>query len=405
MSEDDSEDGKPSGFDISKLNVEMSDEERTAANERLKEQFRELAGNKAVIANALQGIGGLNVVEKAIQSVNSLQDVIDASGLGRIQDQVNAITGNGAFNEMMAAQERMRDLLPDIHAHTSALAGLTDFVAHTSAIQSALGAITALPEPWDDVYGLASASRLAEEMRRQQALYLEPVSTFADIHNGAIADIHQSIQAMVLPRLDVVESLGIGRIADAFGTANVYQSLGLGSDYDTQMRAITSSLNGHMEALTSAQAVRDAMFPLGLTDAIESLLARSLAAQEAMLAEYRESSADAKTEAQFNRRMVTLATIINVLMFFMTVALNIEDRLADDDAAVPKNTEAVLQMQRSFDEMAAQLQHMNEIQEAATEQDRAADAAIAELLREIANNLADQVEAEGHDVSRPPSAD
>lgn len=105
-----------------------------------------------------------------------------------------------------------------------------------------------------------------------------------------------------------------------------------------------------------------------ITDAIESLLAHSLAAQEAVLAEYRESSADAKTEACFNRRMVTIATIINILMFFMAVALNIEDRLADDDAAVRKNTESVLQMQQSFDEMAAQLQHMNELQEAATEQ-------------------------------------
>jgi hypothetical protein len=105
-------------------------------------------------------------------------------------------------------------------------------------------------------------------MRRQQAVYLEPVSTFADIQSGAIADIHQSIQAMVLPRLDIMESLGIGRMADAFGAANVYQSLGLGSDYDTQMRAITSSLSGHMEAVTAAQALRDTMFPSGLTDAI-----------------------------------------------------------------------------------------------------------------------------------------
>ena len=210
---------------------------------------------------------------------------------------------------------------------------------------------------------------------------------------------------MVLPRLDIIESLGIGRMADAFGAANVYQSLGLGSDYDTQMRVITSSLNGHIEALASAQAVRNAIFPSSLTDAIESLLARSLAAQEAMLAEYRESASDAKTEARFNRRMVTLATIINVLMFFMTVALNIEDRLADEDAVARENTEAVLQMRQSFGEMARQVQRMNEMQEAATEQDSAADAAIADLLREIANSLADQAGSGGHDASKPPLAD
>ncbi len=405
MSEDDSDEQKPKGFDISKFDGEMSDDRRAAAGERLKEQFEELADGEAMLPPALQGIGGLTAVKKAMRSANGLLDANNASGLGRIQDQIDAITGRGAFSEMLAVQERMRDLLPDIQAHSSAFAGLPDYAAHTSAIQSALGAITALPEPWGDVYGLSAASRLAEEMRRQQAVYLEPVRAFAGIQSGAIADIHQSIEAMVLPRLDIMESLGIGRIADAFGAANVYQSLGLGSDYDAQMRAITSSLGGHIEGLTAAQALRDAMFPSDLTDAIESLLARSLAAQEAMLAEYRESSADAKTEARFNRRLVTLATIINVLMFFMTVALNIEDRLADDDDAVRKNTEAVLQMQQSFDEMAAQLQHMNEIQEAATEQGRAADVAIAEILREIANNLADQVEAEVHDVSKAPSAD
>lgn len=402
MSKDDSDDLKPKGLDISKLNLEMSDEERSAADKRLEKQFKALAEGKAVMADALRGIGGLSAVEEAMRSASSLQDAINASGFGFSQAQIDAITGSGALSEAFAAQERMRELLPDIQAHTSALAGLPEYAKHTAAIQSALGAVTALPEPWGEVYGLTAASRLAEEMRRQQALYLEPISTFADIQSGAIADIHQSIQAMALPRLDIVESLGIGRMADAFGAANVYQSLGLGSDYDAQMRAVTSSLNGHMEALTSAQAVRDAIFPSGLTDAIESLLARSLAAQEAMLAEYRESASDDKTEARFNRRMVTLATVINVLMFFMTVALNIEDRLADDDAAVRENTKAVLQIRQSFDEMAVQVQRMNEMQEAATEQDRAADAAIADLLREIANSLADQA---GHDISMPPLVD
>lgn len=405
MSKDDSDEEKPKGFDISKLDVEMNDDERAAMDERLKEQLKELADGKAVMARALQGIGGLTAVEKAMQSANSLQDAINASGLGRVQDHIDAITGKGFVAEMFLAEDRMRDLLPDIQAHTSALAALPDYAAHTSAIQSAIDAITELPEPWGDVYGLTAATRLAEEMRRQQALYFEPVSFFADIQGGAIADIRQSVQAMVLPRLDIMDSLGIGRMADAFGAANVYQSLGLGSDYDTQMRVITSSLNGHIEALASAQAARDAMFPSSLTDAIESLLARSLAAQEAMLAEYRESASDAKTEARFNRRMVTLATIINVLMFFMTVVLNIEDRLADEDAVARENTEAVLQMRQSFDEMSRQVQRMNEMQEAATEQDRAADAAIADLLREIANSLIDQAGSGGHDASKHPLAD
>ncbi|UWR87386.1 hypothetical protein [Phaeobacter inhibens] len=405
MSDDSSDDENPKGFDISKLGTEISDEELAAADEQLREQYRELVEGKAVIADALRGIGGFSAIEEAIRTINSLQGSFNVTGYSHIQKQLDAITGHGAFSEMFAAQERMLNLLPDIQSHTSALAALPEHAAQAAAIQDALASVTALADPWRDIFGLSAASRLAEEMRRQQAIYLEPFSAFADIQRGSIADIHQSIQAIVMPRLDIIESLGVRRMTETLGAANVFQSLGLGPDYDAQMRAITSSLNGHVEALTAAQAVRDTMFPSGLTDSIEGLLARSLAAQEAILAEYRESTFDAKTEARFNRRMVTLATIINVLMFFMTVALSIEDRLEDNDAAVRENTEAVRQMQQSFDAMAAQLQQMNEIQEAATEHDRTADAAIAGLLREIADGLAKQAEAEGHGDSKPRLAD
>ena len=83
---------RPKGFDISKLEVEMSDEERAAADERLREQFKELTEGSAVMADALRGISGVSALQEAMGSVNSLQDAIKASGITSMQDQINDAT-------------------------------------------------------------------------------------------------------------------------------------------------------------------------------------------------------------------------------------------------------------------------------------------------------------------------
>ena len=356
----------------------MTDEERVEKNKRIRKKFKDMTEGSSAMLSALRGSDGLSTKE-AWGSSKALQSAVDASGLSSIQSYFDEITSRKAF-------------LPDMRIHTSGFTDLPESTTRFSALKDSLESITALPNAWRDIYGLSASSRLAEEMRRQQAFYLEPLSAFAAIQNDVTADLRRSIQEMVLPRLNIKDTLGIGRMADTLSSARVFQSLGFGPDYDAQMQIITSSLNGHVASLAAARSMRDIMFPVGLTDAIEDLLARSLAAQEEMLATYKASAVDAKAEARFNRRMVTLATIINVLMFFMTVAINIEDLMTDKDTAVNANTEAVRKMQHSFNEMATQAQRMNELQEDATEQDRAADAAIADVLREIADRLADQAD-------------
>lgn len=91
----------------------------------------------------------------------------------------------------------------------------------------------------------------------------------------------------------------------------------------------------------------------------------------------------------------------------MLVALEIEDRLLDDEgAAIRANTETMEQMQVSIDALTSQLREVTAAQEAATEQDRAADAAITDLLREIAGSLSDQEEPERQEADAiPPPAD
>ena len=62
MSDGNSENGKDKGFDISKFGGEMSDEERTAADQQLTKQFRELAKGRAIMQDALRDIGGASAM-------------------------------------------------------------------------------------------------------------------------------------------------------------------------------------------------------------------------------------------------------------------------------------------------------------------------------------------------------
>jgi hypothetical protein len=125
MSED-SDDEKPKGFDISKLGLEMSDEERAAADEQLKSRFRELAEGGAMMKDALRGIGGVSALQDAMGSMNSLQDAFKASGITSMQDQINdavsglassglqdhlsALTGAGVMNQLNAERDAIRKL-------------------------------------------------------------------------------------------------------------------------------------------------------------------------------------------------------------------------------------------------------------------------------------------------------
>jgi hypothetical protein len=96
-----------------------------------------------------------------------------------------------------------------------------------------------------------------------------------------------------------------------------------------------------------------------------------------------------------------LAAIVAVLQFFIIIALQIEERMLggdpatlDNTAAIEENTQAIEQMRDSFDVLAGQLERMHAVQEEDDKEERAADAAIAQILREIADTLADQAEGE-----------
>ncbi|MFG6660337.1 hypothetical protein [Sulfitobacter sp. 915] len=406
---------RPKGFDISELEVEMSEEERAAADERLWEQFKEVSEGSAVIADALRGIGGIGALQAAMASVNSFQDAINSVELDGLQEAV-------------LAQARVQDQFRDatgglatsgIQDHLSGLtgAGVDRFMAEHAAMEEARKvALGGLPEGYMDhlLDAQTAASRLMETMRENHRLMFQHVDMFADMRRSIEAATSFDLNSVIIPRMDFFnEALGIDRIGSALAAADAASVLGFHPAFNDEILTATSLISEQFSAFSVAQEAASAALRLGLPKRLEEILARSIAAQEALVDEYREAAKDAKVEAAFHRRNATISMIINILMLLLALTLQIEERLTDPDESVRSNTEAVRELQQSFDGMAAQMQRMNDLQESASAEEQAADAAIADLLREIADSLEDQdpeeaelsAESQRSGLSKPPAVE
>jgi hypothetical protein len=205
MSDEDSDDGKPKGFDISKLGVEMSDEERAAADERMREQFKELTEGSAVMANALRGVGGASALQGAMGSVNSLQNAIKASGIGEIHEQVS---------------EAMSGLATSgIQYQLSALSGarvMDHLSAEQTAVEKARKALGVLPEGYmDNLTGATGAAALAVSglQDRMRGLGIGEDTSFSRIAAG-IAQQQSTLDQMHRDRLAIAPALRDIHIAE-----------------------------------------------------------------------------------------------------------------------------------------------------------------------------------------------
>ncbi len=391
MNDDDSEDKKHTGFKISNLANGL--EEKDVVDGRFIADLKALSSEGDALRVHLAAVNSPRVIEDAVKISKSFQEAMRSSEMLSLTKSLGSIHDSRGISELVASSERIRSALPDSRFYEATFANLDGYASQISAVRSSMASLAAYPDSWHDLGHFSALARQAEEVFKQSALQFEDISSLADAHIRTLDSIQESMRSFTIPRLDLMGSLGIARLADALGGVNIFESLGLASDYDAQLRSITSSLGAHVEALNATQAMRDSLFKPGLTEAIEHLLARSLEAQEAMLADYRESSADAKLEASFHRRIALIATIINILMLFMTMAVNLEDMIVDSDVAIRENTEVVRQMRNSFDEMAAELRRYNESREVADANESAADAAIVDLLGEISDSLRAQTDA------------
>src|SRR5690606_37975568 len=115
--------------------------------------------------------------------------------------------------------------------------------------------------------------------------------------------------------------------------------------FHDEFRSVAAALADQASAFARVRDLTSvAALNFDLAGSLEAMLARSLAAQEALLEEHKGAAVDAKAEAAFHRRVATIQVIISILTFFLTIALQLEARLSDGDAAVRANTEALVKM-------------------------------------------------------------
>lgn len=256
-------------------------------------------------------------------------------------------------------------------------------------------------------------ARLASDMKRQSEIF-GSLSFGIDQQFRLMPDILQDFESgyalgvtrsFNLPRIGgALAALDIGNYGRIFDNANALRGLGLGSNFGDGFSIIATGLTEQMRALGQIGSIlATAQIGLGLSGNIERMLAWTIAAQEA-LAEQEQAPVDETTRQRLARQLQVLCNIITILSFFMMVALEIEDRLSgDEDAAIRANTETMGQMQVSIDALISQLQEVTAAQEAAREQGRATDAAIAELLKEVARSLAVQADTGGPETDAESS--
>ena len=370
MSDEDLENKKPKGFGISKLDVEMSDQDREDADQKIRRKFKDLSS----------GLSGIGAAQNA------------ALGLG----------ASGVFADMASQAERLNRIVDPV-----GLRNLTMGIDRAS-----LGVSQSI---LDSLHIDSPFGRLAADMERQSKMF-DSLSLGIDRQMGLVPSILRNFEssyalgitrALDLPRIgDTFAALDIGKYGRIFDNVNALRGLGLGVEFGDRFSILATGLTEQMQALGQIGSIAAvAQIGLGLSGNIEEMLARTIAAQEA-LAEQEQAPVDETTRQRLSRQLQLLCNIITILSFFMMVALEIEDRLSDDEnAAIRANTETMQQMQSSIDALTSQIQEVTATQEAATEKDRATDAAITDLLREIADSLSDQEEPEGPEAGAhlPPA--
>jgi hypothetical protein len=232
-------------------------------------------------------------------------------------------------------------------------------------------------------------------MREYSTLTSQQAGMFSNMRRALEASsLFDLARAVNIPRIvSAIEMLGIGRIGSAIEAANAAYLLGLPPTFRDEFSSVATLLSEQASAVARLRDLSYASaFNFDLAGNLEAMLARSLAAQEALLEEHRGASKDAQGEAAFNRKIAIISIIVNILMLFLSMAVLLEERLTDSDAAVRGNTEALVEMRNAFDAMATQLEATKEAQRAETERQDASDAEIASILRDIARTLSHQAE-------------
>jgi len=243
MSDEESNGGKPKGFDISKLGAEMSDEDRKAADQKLRRKLKDLSS----------GLSGIGAAQKA------------ALGLG----------ASGVFADMASQAERLNRIVDPV-----GLRNLTMGIDRTS-----LGISQSI---LDSLHVDSPFGRLAADMERQSEMF-DGLSLGIDRQMGLVPSILRNFESsyalgitrvLDLPRIgDTFAALDIGKYGRIFDNLNALRGLGLGVEFGDRFSILATSLTEQMQALGQIGSIAAAaQIGLGLSGNIEEMLARTIAA-------------------------------------------------------------------------------------------------------------------------------
>lgn len=379
-------------------------------------------GKQMKAMGALEDLAGLRALRAALGPTSAIQEMMEshraAIDAARILPDVSAFAGI-ADAARLAGSYRLPELaglglasaykVPEIavidavsKAHRSIM---DSFRVHSLAdMIGSQGALAALAPSLGLVEADAFAG-LLEGIRARQSALGSAIEVYMDQQRAQVERLTGLMEALAMPRIDPA-SFGIGS-ALALGETNAFRIAGLTPDYADQYRSIFGAVNERISAFARLGAAANTfgLHP-DLVGAIGSLLERALAQQDSLLEQQRqlvEHTADAQPRRQtlITERLTIIAAVVTILYTMLCVYVMFEERLAGGNpdtlkntAAVEANTQAIQQMRGSFDVLANQLERMRAMQEQAGEEERTTDAAITEILREIADTLADQAEGE-----------
>lgn len=410
MAEDDGRVPKrPKRVDLAKL---VDD---NTATRRLQKQMKvmEALENSAGLRSLRAALGPTNAMQEMVESnrtvINAAHILPDVSAFAGIADAAR-LADSYRLPEMAGLDLGEAYKVPEIagiEAVSTAHRSIMDSfrVGSLADMIGSQGALAALAPSFGLVETDAFAGLLKGVRARQSALGAA-IENYMDRHRAQAERITDLMETLEMPRIDPAR-FGIGS-ALALGETNAFRIAGLPPDYAEQYRSIFGAVNERISAFAGLGLAANALaFQPDLVGGIGSLLEHALAQQEALLEQQRQLAEQTeydhpKTPSRLVQQLHTLAAIVVVLQFFIVIALQIEERILggepatlDNTAAIEENTQAIEQMRDSFDVLANQLERMRVEQEEVREEEMAADATIAEILREIAGTLADQAEGEG----------
>lgn len=325
-------------------------------------------------------------IADAARLANSFR-LLEASGFGSADAyRMSEIARTGALGEVH------RSIMGSFGAGS---------LANMIGSQSALAALA----PSFDIIKTDIFAGILDGVREHQVALGSAISAYMDQHRAQAERISGMVNALAIPRIDLA-SFGIGS-ALTLGDTDAFRVAGLASNYADQYRSVFGAVNERIGALANIGAAANTFaFQQDLVGGIGSLLERALAQQEALLEEQRRLSeqaedAQAKAPSRLLRQLHIIAAIVTILQFFIVIALQIEAQMSGGDPAVQANTVAIKentnalgQMRQSFDALAGQLERVQAIHEDTAEEGRAADVAITEILREIADSLTKETDGE-----------